>query len=56
MKNNTKKLCLYNDLDQILSSDNNYAGFSFSYSFNNIDYIIINDVEYILNDIDFVTN
>ena len=54
MKNYKKKLCLYNDLDQVLSSDN-YSGFSFSYSFNNIDYIIINDVEYLLNDVDCLT-
>ncbi len=55
MKNHEKKLCLYNDLDQILSNDNNYSSFSFSYSFNNIDYIVINDVEYLLNDIDCIT-
>lgn len=55
MKNNTKKLCLYNDLDQILLNDNNYSGFSFSYSFDNIDYMIINDVEYLLHDTDCLT-
>ncbi len=55
MKNHEKKLCLYNDLDQILSNDNNYSSFSFSYSFNNIDYIVINDVEYLLNDTDCIT-
>lgn len=55
MKNHKKKLCLYNDLDQILSNDSNYSGFSFSYFFNNVDYIVINDVEYLLNDGDSIT-
>ena len=52
MKDKEKKFCLYNDLDQIYDNGYCFSGISFSYSFDNISCIILNDVEFSLKDID----
>lgn len=54
MKDKEKKFCLYNDLDQIYENGYTYSGISFSYSFDDIACIMLNDVEFPLEDIDWL--
>lgn len=54
MKDKEKKFCLYNDLEQIYNHDYHFSGISFSYSFTNIVCIVLNDIEFPLQDIDYL--
>lgn len=54
MKDKEKKFCLYNDLDQIYENGYSYSGISFSYSFDDIAYIILNDVEFPLDNVEWL--
>ena len=54
MKDKEKKFCLYNDLEQIYDNGYHFSGISFSYSFTDITCIMLNDVEFSLEGVDYL--